>query len=125
MQALLPDPGKIEQFLREKNLFFSLYITFQVMAITEVSPGNQYAVAPFSECFDDENRIDPAGAHDAYGPDVGWVLQSGYTRKISTCICAPVTKKCYDFGFEVSHVFTFLDVDNFHLSFLTVPLKIP
>ena len=80
------------------------------MAITEMSPGHQYTVASFSECFDDENRIDSSGAHDAHGSDVGGVLQTGYASQIRTGVSTPVTKKCHDFGFEVSHVSTYLDV---------------
>jgi hypothetical protein len=51
-------------------------ITLQVMALTEMSPGYQYAVASLLERFDNENRVNPARTHDAYGSYVGWILQS-------------------------------------------------
>ena len=96
------------------------------MAITEMSTGHQYTVASFSECLDNENRIDPSRAHDAYGPDVGRVLQTGYAGQIRTGVGTPVTKKCHDFGFEVSHVSTYLDVNVeqiCRMSFIAVSLE--
>jgi hypothetical protein len=44
MQALAADAGKIKQLLCEPNLFFRLNITFQVMAVPEVSAGHENAV---------------------------------------------------------------------------------
>ena len=82
------------------------------MAIAEMSTGHQYTIATFPECLDDEYRIDPSRAHDAHGSDVGRVLQPVYTRKIGSGVSTPVTKKCYDFGFEISHVSTYLYILN-------------
>jgi hypothetical protein len=53
-----------------------MFITIQVMTITEMSPGHQYAVTSLLERFDNENRVNPARTHDAYGSYVGWILQS-------------------------------------------------
>jgi hypothetical protein len=54
MKPLFADAGNIKQFLSQSNLFFSLNITFQVMAITEMSPGHQDAFTPLFEGLDDK-----------------------------------------------------------------------
>ena len=54
MESFRADAGQVEQFLGEYNLFFSLNITFQVMAITEMSPGHQNAVTALFECLYDK-----------------------------------------------------------------------
>jgi len=46
MQTVFSDFAKIKQFPRQGDFFFSLYITIQVMAVTDVSPRHKDAVAP-------------------------------------------------------------------------------
>jgi hypothetical protein len=79
VKPVFPNAGYVEQFLGQEQFFFSLNITFQVMAVTEMSPGHQDAVAPLTESLDDEHRVHSARAHHAHRPHVGWVLQSGHT----------------------------------------------
>jgi hypothetical protein len=47
MESLAPDAGKLQQMLGQSDLFFRLNITFQVMAVADVSAGHQRAVAAF------------------------------------------------------------------------------
>jgi hypothetical protein len=78
------------------------------MAITEMSPSHEDAVNSLFECSNDKQRIDPAGTHDPYGPDIGWVLQPGNTGQIGPGIGTPVAKESNDFRFKIRH--------NFYLS---------
>jgi hypothetical protein len=113
MQALGPDAGDIEQFLGQMDFLFSLDITFQVMAVTEMSPRHQDAVASLPESLDDKIGIDPAGAHDAHGPQVGWILQPGNTGQVSAGIGTPVAQERYDFRLEITHIVILCPVDGF------------
>ena len=74
-----------------------LDITVQVMAISDMSPGDQYAVKSAFQTIDDKNRIYPAGAHDSDGPYGGGILNSRYTGLVRTCIGAPVAEEGQDF----------------------------
>jgi len=104
MQPVRADTGHVEQFFGENDLFLGLYITLQVMAITEMSPGHQHTVTTLFECFDDESRVNPAGTHDPYGSQVGRILQPGYARQVGPGIGTPVTQKRCDLRLEITHV---------------------
>jgi hypothetical protein len=78
------------------------------MAITEMSPGDQYAVTSLFKHSQNKQRIHPARTHDAHGSYVGWILQPGYTGQIRAGIGTPVTQKSNYFWLKFLH--------NFHLS---------
>ena len=44
MQPVFADAGQIQQLLGHEHLFFSLYITFQVMTVAEMSTGYQHPI---------------------------------------------------------------------------------
>jgi hypothetical protein len=113
VQSFCANAGHGKQFLGQDYFLFSLDITFQVMAVTEMSPGHQDAVTPLLEGLDDECRVDPAGAHDPYGPQVGWILQPRNTGQVSTGICAPVAQERYDFRLKITHIVILCLVDEF------------
>jgi hypothetical protein len=93
--------------LGHADFFLGLNITFQVMAITEMSPRHQDPVGPFLEGFDNEQRINPTRAHHANGSNVGWILQPGNTCQVGPGVGTPVAQKRYDFRLEIPHVFPF------------------
>jgi hypothetical protein len=68
-------------------------ITFQVMAIANVSAGYQYAVCPFQKSPQQESVIDSAGAHQADQAHGGRILDAGNTGQIGSGISAPVADK--------------------------------
>jgi hypothetical protein len=76
MNPLFADAGNIKQFLGQTDFLLGLNITFQVMAITEMSPGHQHTVTPVLERLQHEHRIDPARTHHAHGSDARGILQS-------------------------------------------------
>ena len=74
------------------------------MAVTEVSPGHQDTVTPLLKGLDDKSRVNPAGAHDPHGPQVGWILQPRNTGQVSAGVSAPVAQERYDFRLKITHV---------------------
>jgi hypothetical protein len=93
--------------LGHENLFFSLNITFQVMAVAEMSAGHQNAVAPAFERLNNKERIDAPGTHDPDGSHIRRVLKPGHPCQVGPGIGAPVTEKRNDFGFNLFHIYTF------------------
>jgi hypothetical protein len=106
VEPLFTDAGDVKQFLGQTDFLLGLFITFQVMAITEMSPGHQNAVAPVLERFQHEQRIDPPRTHHTHGSDTGRILQSGNARQIGAGVSAPVTQKSNDSRFKISHYIT-------------------
>jgi len=78
MKPVPADPGQIQQVAGQADLLVGVNITFQVMAVTDVSPGHQHAVGALAQGVDNEYRIDPARAHDPDGSQVAGILQPGY-----------------------------------------------
>ena len=68
-------------------------ITFQVMTIARVSPGNPDAVDTMPERSQDEFRTHPCRAGDPDHPDVRRILKATYPGKIGCAIAAPVAKE--------------------------------
>jgi hypothetical protein len=106
VEPLFADAGDVKQFLGQTDFLFGLFITFQVMAITEMSPGHQNAVAPVFERFQHEQRIDPPRTHHTHGSDAGRILQPGNACQVSPGVSAPVTQKSNDSRFKISHYIT-------------------
>jgi hypothetical protein len=73
----------IGQFLGHMEHLFGLYITIQVMTVADVSPGHQYPVSAFLKCLEDEIGVDPTRTHDPDDAQVGWVLKTADTGKVS------------------------------------------
>jgi hypothetical protein len=76
-------------------------ITFQVMAFSEMSPHDDYAIRTFDQSINNQVRMYHARAHHTDCPHVGGILQAGYTCKISSGIRTPVAKKSDYFGFKI------------------------
>jgi len=75
------------------------------MAITEMSPGDQYAVTSLFKRLQDEQRVHSARTHDAHVSYVGWILQPGDTGQICAGIGTPVTQKSNYFWLKFLHNF--------------------
>jgi hypothetical protein len=74
------------------------------MAIPDVSPSDQHAVAALGKGIDNECGVDTARAHDPNRSQVGRVLKAGDARQVSTGISAPVTQESNDSGFKIRHL---------------------
>ena len=60
------------------------------MAVADVSAGNQDAVGPFQESFEQKAVIDPAGTHESDQTNIGRILHAGHPRQVGPGISAPV-----------------------------------
>jgi hypothetical protein len=77
VESVFPDPGEIQQLGAKPDFLFSVYITFQVMAVADVSTGHQHTIRTLFKGADNEHRVHPSGTHDPNGSQVGRVLQPG------------------------------------------------
>ena len=78
------------------------------MTFAELSAAGKDASRPFDETSHNEGRVETTGAHHSDGSQVRWILISGYTRRISRCITAPVAEESKYFGvkFFLAHYLT-------------------
>jgi hypothetical protein len=106
VESFFSDPGEIQQFTAQPDFFLRISITFQVMAVTDVSTGHQYTIGSFFESADNEHRIHPSGTHDSDGSQVGRVLQTRNAGQVRTCISTPITQKSDNLWFKFSHILT-------------------
>jgi hypothetical protein len=66
------------------------------MTFTKLSAAGKDAVCPFNKAPQDKSGIDPTGAHDPDGAQVGWILVTGNSGCISRSIATPVAQKSKD-----------------------------
>ena len=98
-QALRVDSQQPEQLTGFFNDLLASHITFQVMAVADVSAGNQDTVRSFQKSFEQKAVIDPNRTHESYQTDVGRILHAGRPGKVCSGISAPVAHEGQDFGF--------------------------
>jgi hypothetical protein len=113
-----------EQVLEESELASCVVITFQVMAVSGVSPGNPDPVGTMPESGQDEFGAYPGGAGYPNDPDVGRVLQAAYPGQIRCPVTAPVAKEgCY-LGLPIVHRHLLPVVDfQFSVPHMLFPLR--
>jgi hypothetical protein len=75
-------------------------ITFQVMAVTEVSASHQHAIGTVLEALEDKIGIYPPGAHHPDDTKIRGILKSTDASQIRRRICTPVAGKGDDPWFE-------------------------
>jgi len=94
------NPGKLEAAGLNPHIFNKVFkqgkfssgivITFQVMAISGMSPGHPYAVRALPEGSQNEFRAHPTCTRDSNHPDVRRIFHPADPCKISGTITAPV-----------------------------------
>jgi hypothetical protein len=94
------DPGKLEttgldphifnKVLKQRKFSSGIVITFQVMAVSRMSPGHPDAVCALSESGQNKLRTHSSGTGDPNHPDMGWILHPADPRKIGGAVTAPV-----------------------------------
>jgi len=94
----------LDQILEQSELASCEVITFQVMAVAGVSPGNPDAVGAASEGGEDEFRAHPGGAGDPNDPDIGWVLEAADPCQVCRAVAAPVAQECGYLRLPVVHI---------------------
>jgi hypothetical protein len=111
-------PGKVQpprfytnmfqQILEQDKFPSGVIITFQVMTVSRVSPGNPDPIGAMAEGGQNKLRVHPCGTRDPDDPDIGRVLEATYACKISRTITAPVTEKSRNLWFPVIHILSSL-----------------
>jgi hypothetical protein len=71
------------------------------MAVTDVSPGQEYAVCTLLKRLEDKIGVDSARTHYANNPHVGRILKTAHPCQISGRIGAPVARKCNYFWIKL------------------------
>ncbi len=97
----LIDPEQLEYLVDFLDHLLTLHITYQVIAVPDVSAGNHHAIGTRCKGVEQKTVVDPAGAHEADHSHVGRVLHAGHARKIRPCIGTPVAHKRDNLRFEV------------------------
>ncbi len=78
----------------QKGEFSSgVVITFQVMAVTRVSPGNPHSVRPMAEGGKNELGAHTAGARNPDDPEVMGVLETAHPGQVCCPVTAPVAEE--------------------------------
>ena len=98
-EVLFIDSEELQDFPRILHHLLTLYITSQVMAVTDVSAGHHHAVRSRLEGVEQEAVVDPSGTHEADEPDVGGVLHAGHPGQVRSGVGAPVAHKSDDLRF--------------------------
>ncbi len=87
------NPHVLDEVVKEGELSSGVVITFQVMAVPGVSPGNPNTISTLAESGQDELGIHPPRAGYPDDPDVRGVLQSAYPGKICGAVRTPIAEE--------------------------------
>jgi hypothetical protein len=82
-----------------------IVITFQVMTLSGVSPGDPYPVGPVTKSIQDKLWAHPTGTRYPDNPDIGRIRQPAYPCQVSCTVTAPVAEKRDNLWFNFLHVF--------------------
>jgi hypothetical protein len=93
----------IEQILEKGELASCVVITFQVMAVAWVSPGNPDPVRTMPEGGEDELGAHPSRAGHPDDPDVRWILEAAHACQVCRAVAAPVAEESRYFRLPVVH----------------------
>ena len=106
VQTIAFDTHQFHQVGKKGEFSPCVVITFQVMAVSGMSPRNPNAVGTVSESCQGELRAHAARAGDADNPYVGWILHPADTGKVRSAITAPIAQEGYNFWFPFRHRLT-------------------
>jgi hypothetical protein len=93
----------LNQILEQSELASCEIITFQVMAVAGVSPGNPDTVGTVPEGGEDEFRAHPGGAGNPDNPDIGRVLETADACQVCRAVAAPVAQECGYLRLPIGH----------------------
>jgi len=95
----------LQEVLEKGELATGVVITFQVMAVSGVSPGHPNTIRAMPEGGQKELRRNAAGTRHANNSDIWGILKPAYTGQVGGPICAPVAEERRDLRFPVVHAF--------------------
>jgi hypothetical protein len=103
-QTALINPQQSQDFPGFFDDRLTSHITFQVMAVADVSAGHQQPVDSLKKSLQQKAVVDPAGAHHTDQAYIAGILYARYTRQVGTGVRAPVANKGQNLGlFFSSH----------------------
>ena len=105
MESSRLDPHVLQKALQEREFSPCVIITFQVMAVSRVSPRDPHTVSPVSKGSQYELGAHPGRAGDPDNPEIGGILKPAYTRQVSRPIAAPIAQKGGNLSFPIAHRF--------------------
>jgi hypothetical protein len=79
MQPPRFDTDVFKEIFQEDKFSSGIVITFQVMAVTRVSPGHPHAIRSMSKGGQNELRAHSTRAGNPYDPEIGRVLKTADT----------------------------------------------
>jgi hypothetical protein len=100
LEPLGLDASFCKKLLGVLNPSLCSYISFQEMALTFQSPGDEYCVGPFLECLEDIKAVNLARAQKPYYAHVGRVLQSHGAGQVRCVVRAILAAEGNDFWRE-------------------------
>ena len=93
MQSARFNPNVLQQIAKKGKFSSGVVITFQVMAVAGMSPGNPDTVGTATKSSQNKLRADAAGAGNPDYPYIWGVLKTAYACKVGRPITAPVTEE--------------------------------
>jgi hypothetical protein len=103
MDATRFDSHMFHKILKKSEFTTGIIITFQVMAVSRMSPGYPNAVGPLSKGGQEKLGAHSAGAWNPYDPNVGRIFHPADTCQVRGAIAAPIAQKTDDFRFPIRH----------------------
>jgi hypothetical protein len=85
------DSHIFQQVFKQCKFSTGIIITFQVMAVARMSPGDPHTVRPVTQGCKDQFWAYPGRARDPDNPEIRGILESAYTSQIGCTITTPVT----------------------------------
>jgi hypothetical protein len=95
----------LQEILKQGEFSSGIIITFQVMAVARVSPGDPHPVRTVSEGGQQEFRAHSGGTGNPDDPDIWRVLESADAGKIGRTIAAPIAEEGRNFWLPVIHFY--------------------
>jgi hypothetical protein len=90
MESPRLNPHMLDEIFKQGEFSTGVIITFQVMAVAGMSPGNPYAICPLSYGRQKELGAHPSGAGNPYHPNIGRVFHSADAGEIRGAVTTPV-----------------------------------
>ena len=91
MQSARFDPNMFQEVLQQDEFSSGIVITFQVMAVTRVSPRYPNTISSVTKGGQDKFGAHSSRARNPDNPDIGGVLEAAHPGQIGCSITAPVT----------------------------------
>jgi len=97
-EAAVIKADTLQQALDHEHPLGCLVVALKIVAVTKVASRYEDTIGTVSECLQYEECIDTARAHNTDNPDVGGVLDTAATGKVSTGIGTPVADDTLNLG---------------------------